>query len=103
QSLYPAAAAAVPPPLVATGTDAGAAPEVRVFTGTSLLFDFNAYDSSFTAGVRVAVGDVTGDGTPDIITGPGPGGGPDIRVYDGRNASLVLRLQAFDGNFTGGV
>src|SRR5207248_9150951 len=54
-------------------------------------------------GVRVAAGDVTGDGTPDIITAPGPGGGPDIHVYDGRSGQLVRQFFAFDPAFTGGT
>src|SRR5439155_6200525 len=32
----------------------------------------------------------------------GPGGGPDIKVFDGRNASLVGEFSAFAANFTGG-
>ena len=63
--------------LLATGTGIGGGPHVKVFDADSgaLRFEFSAYDPSFRGGVRVAVGDVTGDGTPDIITAPGPGGG----------------------------
>jgi hypothetical protein len=53
--------------------------------------------------VRVAVADVNGDGMPDVITAPGPGGGPDIRVFDGRTGALIQEFMAYDPNFTGGV
>ncbi len=58
-------------PLV-VGADAGGAPHVKVFNPNgSLRFSFFAYPASFTGGVRVATGDVTGDGVDDIITAPG--------------------------------
>jgi hypothetical protein len=69
----------------------------------ALKFDFFAYAPRFTGGVRVAVGDVNGDGVPDILTAPGPGGGPDIRIYDGKTGGLMGQFFAFNVNFTGGV
>jgi hypothetical protein len=79
-------------------------PEVKVYdaaTGT-LKFDFFAYNPSFTGGVRVAVGDVNGDGIPDIVTAPGPGGGPQINVYDGSTGKLIQSFFAFNPAFNGG-
>jgi hypothetical protein len=73
------------PSLVAVGADAGGGPHVRVFdaeTGNEQL-SFFAYDPGFLGGVRVALGDVSGDGIPDVITVPGPGGGPHVRVFHG--------------------
>ena len=46
---------------------------------------------------------MNGDGRADIITGTGPGGGPLVKVYDGRTGSLLKSLFAFDQNFRGGV
>ncbi|MFN4261788.1 MAG: PKD domain-containing protein, partial [Gemmataceae bacterium] len=92
-------------PIVAVGADAGGGPHVRVFDALTgaLRFSFFAYAPNFTGGVRVAVGDVTGDGVPDIITAPGPGGGPHIKVFDGRTGNVVASFFAYAPNFTGGV
>src|SRR5207302_980821 len=68
-----------------------------------VLFNFFPYDMGFTGGVRVAVGDVNGDGTPDIVCAAGPGGGPDVKVYSGKDLSLLFSFFAYDMRFTGGV
>lgn len=70
---------------IVTGAGTGTAPHVRVFSGTTgkpLTKGFFAYTSTLRVGVSVAVGDVDGDGTQDIITGPGKGGGPHVRIFD---------------------
>jgi hypothetical protein len=92
------------PPLV-VGADAGAVPEVRLYNAADghLNLDFLAYDPAFRGGVRVAVGDVNGDGTPDIITAPGPSGGPDIRVFDGQTGQMIEEFFAYNPLFTRGV
>ena len=99
-----------PPPvvvthLIAVGADAGGGPQVNVYDASTgqLRFSFYAYPSSFTGGVRVAVGDVNGDGTDDIITAAGPGGGPQVNVYDGKTGQLLRAFYAFPQTFTGGV
>ena len=89
----------------ATGADKGGGPHVRVqetVTGR-FISDFLAYDSAFRGGVRVANADVNGDGVPDIITAPGPGGGPHIKVFDGTDLHLIYSFMAYDIDFTGGV
>jgi hypothetical protein len=64
---------------------------------------FNAYDTYFRGGVRVAVDDVNGDGKPDIVTGAGPGGGPHVKVFSGADGSVIRSFFAYGANFTGGV
>ena len=95
--------------IVAVGTDAGRGPLVRVFdadSGTQLFAGF-VFDVNFTGGVRTAVGDVNGDGFADVIVAAGAGGGPHVRVYDGRTGvqltGAIGSFMAFDTGFTGGV
>jgi hypothetical protein len=82
----------------------GSAPLVQVFdskTGAQ-KFSFLAYDSQFLGGVRAVLADVNGDGVPDIITAPGPSGGPDIRVFDGVTGKMIQEFMAFDPRWLGG-
>jgi hypothetical protein len=91
--------------LLLAGADAGGSPVVAVRdlkTGAPLE-QFYAYDPSFRGGVRVATGDVNGDGFPDIITAAGPGGGPHVKVFDGVTGGLIRQFFAYDAAFTGGV
>jgi hypothetical protein len=92
-------------PDIVTGADAGGGPHVRVFSGADLseLFSFYAYNPAFTGGVRVAVADLTGDGHADIITAAGPGGGPHVRVFSGRDLTPLASFFAYSPAFTGGV
>lgn len=91
----------------------GAAPgglplvEVALADGTSIA-QFEAYDSAFRGGVRAVVAELDGNpNTLEVITAPGPGGGPHIRVFQidlATNAlSVLTEFLAFEPNFTGGV
>jgi hypothetical protein len=95
----------VVPQMFATGAGAGGGPQVNLYNAQTgaVISSFFAYSPNFTGGVRVAVGNVDGDGIPDIVTGPGPGGGPEIRVFDGQTGGVILDFMAFDPKFQGGV
>lgn len=90
---------------VAAGAGAGGAPQVNVYQpGPGVLVrSFYAYDRAFTGGVRVAVGDLTGDGIDDIATAPGLGGSADIRVFSGKDGTLVFQQTFFEDTFRGGA
>lgn len=90
--------------LIFTGPGSGAAPEVKGFDAqASEVGSFLAYTETFLGGVRVAVGDVTGDGVPDLITGAGTGGGPHVKVFDGVDGGEARSFYAYGRSFRGGV
>ncbi len=91
--------------IFAVGADAGGGPRVRVYDAVTkeVLFDRFVYDPNFTGGVRVATGDVTGDGVPDLIVAAGIGGGPHIQVFDGITFQPVSSFFAYESTFTGGT
>ncbi|MFM8272026.1 MAG: SdrD B-like domain-containing protein [Gemmata sp.] len=89
---------------VAVGADAGQPAVVRVFdfnTGAE-RFRLDPY-AGYQGGVRVAVGDVNGDGFEDIITAPGFGVGPHVKVFDGRTGAVLASFMAYAQGYLGGV
>jgi FG-GAP repeat protein len=90
--------------LFAVGAGVGCGPRVYVYNSdNSIGFQFMAYDVSFEGEVRVATGDVNGDGVDDIITGAGPSGGPHVKVFSGVDRALLASFFAYDASFTGGL
>ncbi len=67
------------------------APQVKVFNAETkeFLYEFTPYREDYRLGVRVATGDVNGDGVPDIAVAPGMMHAPLVRVYDGRGPEGV--------------
>lgn len=92
---------------VIVGAGAGGGPRVQVFNGatnfTTTLFDFFAFSTAFTGGVDVAGGDFNADGFADMVVGAGPGGGPQVNIFDGRTGNILTQFYAYDVSFTGGV
>lgn len=89
---------------IAVAPESGSPPTVRVFTnsGSEVVAAFDAYDSSFTGGVRLTMGDVDGDGQEEIVTVPGPGGGPQVRVFD-LEGNLESQFYAFETTLRSGL
>ena len=94
-------------PEIVTAPGAGRAPEIRVYDHEfaairNPVASFLAYGSAFSGGVYVATGDVLGDRRPEIVTAPGPGLEPRVKLFaaDGRELGSFL---AFEADYRGGV
>ena len=95
----------VPAQFAAVGSDAGEigrAQLVDTETGVARYTVF-PFGTGFTGGVRVAAGDVTGDGVLDLVAAPGSGGGPVVKVFDGVTGIELRSQLVFAESFRGGL
>jgi len=92
----------------------GHAPRVRVKDPASgaVLAEFLAFERNFRGGVQAAMGDLDGDGRPEIITVPGPGRVGEVRVFridvdaDGSPVPVAdpgFTLRAFGAHYRDGL
>jgi uncharacterized repeat protein (TIGR01451 family) len=90
---------------IITAPDTGGGPLIHVYDGATgnLVIAFNAYNPGFNSGVRVAAGDINGDGKAEIITAPGVGGGPLVEAFNGTTGAVLLAFNAYNPAFRGGV
>jgi hypothetical protein len=106
-------AGAASPAAIVTGLDAGW-PEIRAWEATGARAQLSAPWGEFPfaespyptyeQGVRVAVGDVNGDGRNEIVTAPGRSGFTELKVFDGRTYRPLGSLLPFkDGVWYAGA
>ena len=88
-----------------TGAGPGGAPHVKVYDGATnaIISQWYAYATDFTGGVFVAIGDISNDGTFEVVTGAGAGGSPVVGVWDPNTGALLAQFMAYAEDFTGGV
>ena len=88
-----------------TGAGPGGAPHVKVFDGATgnIISQWYAYSLDFLGGVFVAAGDIGNDGRIEVVTGPGSGSPPLVRVWDPFTATMLAQFYAYAEEFTGGV
>jgi subtilisin-like proprotein convertase family protein len=93
-------------PRVVVAPGPGTPPEVRIFDPATgqVVQTIMAFEATFTGGVFVATGDINTDGYDDVILSPDNGGGPRVRVLDGRTLGTLADFFGIDDpNFRGGV
>ena len=73
---------------------AGAVPSVGIRSSNGAFTAFNPYAAGTVGGVRVALGDVTGDGLNDLVTA-NAAGAPLVNVYSGVDGSPVASFMAY--------
>ena len=95
----------VPNNALVLGASAGSDPFVVVIDPNTNrdVFRFMPFEQSFRGGVSVAVGDLVGDGTPDIAVAAASNGGPRVAIYDGETGKVVRDFFVYEPTFTGGV
>jgi hypothetical protein len=88
-----------------TGAGAGGGPHVKVFDGRTgaVIRSFFAFSAAFPAASSWPRAMSNGDGRADIITGADAGGGPHVKVFDGRTTAELASFFAYGAGFTGGV
>jgi subtilisin family serine protease len=78
-------------------------PHVRVFDiNGNLISEFFAYNKFFKGGVDIATADLDSDGTAEIITVPGPGTSPEVRIFD-YQGKMKDSFLAFEPNYFQGL
>jgi hypothetical protein len=89
----------------AVGTDAGTLTQVNVYNAVTgaLTAELLPFGAAFTGGARVAMGDINGDGVADIIVGAGPGGLPQVTIFDGRTFQPIFSFFAFSLSSANGI
>ena len=94
-----------PPPIVVIGRDdCTVSQTVQVIAADTgfVRSEFVPYEDAFLGGVRVATGDVDRDRIDEIVTAPGRGRPPDIRVFE-QDGTPVESFTAYASTFSYGV
>jgi hypothetical protein len=88
----------------ATGPGSSAFFQVLNGRNGALMFSANPFEASFTGGLNVSAGDLTGDGVADIVVTPDEGGGPRVMVFSGAGFAILADFFGItDPDFRGGA
>jgi hypothetical protein len=98
---------------IVVGVEGGGSSVVTVINGATgtVMDQFLAYAAGYIGGVRVAAGDVNGDGYADVVVAPGMGSdGRVVKIFSGKSImtgtgtpQLLGTLSPFSALYTGAV
>lgn len=82
---------------IITGTQYGGGPQIRTFTNIGEVKEngFFAYAEAFRGGVNITCGDLDDDGNDELVTTPGPSGGPHVRIWNFVDNTWKLNQEFF--------
>lgn len=83
------------------GSGVGGPGAIRIFSGVTGRMIASVGSDAQRRAVRVAAGDVDGDGRADVVMAPATGPAV-VRVFSGRNRSILSSFTSFNG-YSGGV
>jgi hypothetical protein len=91
-------------PLTAYAADSRS-PEVKIFDNTNQGYSsFHAFAENFDGGASIAVCDLNGNGYEEIVVGAGPGGGPQVRIFNSLGKPIFTPgFFAYGTSFRGGI
>ncbi|MCY2990517.1 MAG: dockerin type I domain-containing protein, partial [Planctomycetota bacterium] len=70
----------------------------------AVLSEFVPYENGFQGGIRVATGDLNGDGIDEIVTAPGRSRASELRVFTQQGVELpTFRTMAYETTYLGGA
>jgi autotransporter-associated beta strand protein len=79
--------------------------QLRIFDAVShrLRRVLAPFGAGYTGPLSIALGNVNGDKVPDLAVAEGMGGGPTVKLLDGKTGRTIASFAPFPSSFTGGL
>lgn len=90
---------------IAVSNGPGESAQIAIFNGAGEIINpgILAFPKAFKGGSHIAIADIDHDGVGEIVAGAGPGGGPQIRVFEADGEARGIQFFPFHPTFRGGI